>query len=71
MCRMCGIEEETLKHIIEECTYTRIEGVSWKKAINGKKSSYKYLNNILWKRKKKNEEDEMVNTVQSNMRKDI
>ena len=34
-CRMCQKSEETLKHIFEECEFTRVQGKSWKEILNG------------------------------------
>lgn len=48
--RMCDKEKEKLKHMVEECEHTRIQGANWKKILDGKKNNYQHINNILWKK---------------------
>lgn len=62
---MCGKEEETLKHIFKKCPETKIEGIKWKKAINGKRSSFRFLNSTLWKRRKKEKEKDKDEEAQA------
>lgn len=56
---MCDKEEETLKHIFEICPETKIGTLGWKVAVNGRKDSFRYLNTILWKRRKKESEEKI------------
>lgn len=60
--RLCKKEEETTKHINEECEFTVIKGEenTWERKINGKKEDVARMFEINWKReqKRKQEEDE-------------
>lgn len=51
-CRICGLEEETLTHVIERCEITKVEGERWFNILKGDKRNLAKLNTIIWKRKK-------------------
>ena len=51
-CRLCKIEEETLEHIFERCTYTKQEERKWEEKLDGKTKNLATLHQINWKRKR-------------------
>lgn len=57
ICRLCGNELETIKHVMEEYSETGRKDVDWREQINGDKKSIRRLNEINWARRRKNEEE--------------
>ena len=52
-CRMCQKSEETLRHIFQECEFTRVmQGKSWKEILNGERKNLAKLLETQWKRRR-------------------
>lgn len=52
-CRLCGKEKETMKHVLKKCEITGKGEEDWVKYLRGDTKSRGRLNEIVWKRKRK------------------
>lgn len=62
-CRLCGEDEETLKHIFKACKITGNEEENWQQYIKGDRKSLSKLNEIIWKRRRRDEEQQETYAV--------
>lgn len=53
ICRLCGKENETMKHVLKECEVTENRERDWTKYLKGDTKSLGKLNEVIWKRKRK------------------
>lgn len=60
MCRMCGEQEEDIVHILEKCRETGRKAENWIVQIQSGRRTLARLKKILWMRKEKGKEIEIV-----------